>query len=71
MEYLENILHAIGSTPLIRLSKLAPSDGPKILVKPEFLNPAGSIKDRMAIYIIEKAEKEGLLKPGGTIVENT
>jgi cystathionine beta-synthase len=71
MQYLENILQAIGSTPLIRLCKLAPSDGPKILVKPEFLNPAGSIKDRMAIYIIEKAEKEGLLKPGGTIVENT
>lgn len=71
MQYLENILQAIGRTPLIRLSKLAPSDGPKILVKPEFLNPAGSIKDRMAIYIIEKAEKEGLLKPGGTIVENT
>jgi cystathionine beta-synthase len=71
MQYLENILQAIGRTPLIRLSKLAPSDGPKILVKPEFLNPAGSVKDRMAIYIIEKAEKEGLLKPGGTIVENT
>ena len=71
MQYLENILQAIGRTPLIRLSKLAPMDGPRILVKPEFLNPAGSIKDRMAIYIIEKAEKEGLLKPGGTIVENT
>ena len=71
MQYLENILQAIGRTPLIRLSKLAPLDGPKILVKPEFLNPGGSVKDRMAIYIIEKAEKEGLLKPGGTIVENT
>ncbi len=71
MQYLENILQAIGKTPLIRLSKLAPLDGPKILVKPEFLNPGGSVKDRMAIYIIEKAEKEGLLKPGGTIVENT
>jgi len=71
VQYLENILQAIGRTPLIRLSKLAPLDGPKILVKPEFLNPGGSVKDRMAIYIIEKAEKEGLLKPGGTIVENT
>ena len=71
MQYLENILQAIGRTPLIRLSRLAPLDGPKILAKPEFLNPGGSVKDRMAIYIIEKAEKEGLLKPGGTIIENT
>jgi cystathionine beta-synthase len=71
MRYLENILKAIGDTPLVKLNKLAPKDGPAILVKPEYLNPAGSIKDRMALYIIEQAEKEGLLKPGGTIVENT
>jgi len=71
MRYLENILQAIGDTPLIQLSKLAPSGGAKVFVKPEFLNPGGSIKDRMALHIIEKAEKTGLLKPGGTIVENT
>ncbi|UCC79042.1 MAG: cystathionine beta-synthase [Candidatus Zixiibacteriota bacterium] len=71
MSYLENILKAIGNTPLVKLNKLAPKDGPTILVKPEYLNPAGSIKDRMAHYLIEQAEKEGLLKPGGTIVENT
>lgn len=71
MKYLNNILEAIGDIPLIKLNKLAPPDGPTILVKPEFLNPAGSIKDRMALYIIEMAEKDGLLKPGGTIVENT
>lgn len=71
MHYLENILKAIGDTPLVKLNKLAPKDGPTILVKPEYLNPAGSIKDRMALYIIDQAEKEGLLKPGGTIVENT
>ena len=71
MRYLENILQAIGDTPLVRLNKLVPQDGPKVFVKPEYLNPAGSIKDRMALYIIEQAEKNGLLKPGGTIVENT
>jgi len=71
MQYLENILQAIGDIPLIRLNKLAPPNGAGIYVKPEFLNPGGSIKDRMALHIIEKAEREGLLKPGGTIVENT
>jgi len=71
MKYLDNILKAIGDTPLVKLNKLAPEGGATILVKPEFMNPGGSIKDRMAMYIIEKAEKDGLLKPGGTIVENT
>lgn len=71
MKYIDNIVQAIGDTPLVKLNRIAPKDGPMILVKPEFLNPGGSIKDRMALYIIEKAEKEGLLKPGGTIVENT
>lgn len=71
MSHLENILKAIGNTPLVRLNKMIPGGGPTILVKPEYLNPSGSIKDRMAYYIIEQAEKEGLLKPGGTIVENT
>ncbi|MBO6512984.1 MAG: pyridoxal-phosphate dependent enzyme [Phycisphaerales bacterium] len=67
----DSILHAIGSTPLIRLNKVADPDGASVYAKCEFMNPAGSIKDRMARYIIEMAEKEGLLKPGGTIVENT
>jgi len=71
MKYLENILQGIGNIPLIRLNKMAPPNGVKIYVKPEFLNPGGSIKDRMALHIIEKAERDGLLKPGGTIVENT
>jgi cystathionine beta-synthase len=71
MKYLDSILKTIGDIPLIKLNRLAPQGGPTILVKPEFLNPGGSVKDRMALYIIEKAEKEGLLKPGGTIVENT
>lgn len=71
MKYLDNILQAIGDIPLIRLNRMAPSNGVKIYVKPEFLNPGGSIKDRMALHIIEKAERDGLLKPGGTIIENT
>ena len=65
------VLSFIGSTPLIRLRRVADAQGAHLWVKPEFLNPAGSIKDRMALYIIEKAEREGKLKPGGTIVENT
>ncbi len=71
MKFLVNILGDIGNTPLVKLNKLAPSDGPTILAKAEFLNPGGSVKDRMAIHIIEKAEKDGRLKPGATIVENT
>jgi len=66
-----NILEAIGNTPLVKLNKLAENLKPNIYVKLEFLNPSGSIKDRMAIFMIEDAEKKGLLKPGGTIVENT
>jgi len=71
MKYLDDILRAIGGTPLIRLRKVARNVKPPILAKAEFLNPGGSIKDRMALYILEKAEKEGKLKPGGTIVEAT
>jgi len=67
----KTILNYVGDTPLIRLQRLADPQGADVWVKPEFLNPAGSIKDRMALYIIEKAEREGLLEPGGTIVENT
>lgn len=65
------ILSYIGDTPLIRLQRIADPEGADIWVKAEFLNPAGSIKDRMALYIIEKAEREGTLTPGGMIVENT
>jgi cysteine synthase len=61
----------IGNTPLIRLNKLSELTGCEILGKAEFLNPGGSVKDRAALGIIEDAEKKGLLKPGGTIVEGT
>src|SRR5574340_851987 len=71
MNYRENILSAIGNTPLVKLNKLVGPDGATVLVKCEFMNPGGSIKDRMALHIIDKAEKAGVLKPGGTIVENT
>lgn len=66
-----NILAAIGKTPLVKLNKIVPKDSAEIWVKCEYLNPAGSIKDRMAAYIIERAEEAGILKPGGLIVENT
>ena len=65
------ILDAVGDTPLVRLHKVVGDDAAEVWVKCEFLNPAGSIKDRMAVYIIEEAERRGWLKPGGTIVENT
>src|SRR5512139_2398002 len=67
----ENVLSAVGHTPLVRLQKLAGPDAATVLVKLEYLNPGGSIKDRMAVHILEKAEKAGLLRRGGTIVENT
>jgi cystathionine beta-synthase len=71
MEIHDNILSAIGHTPLVKLHRLVGPNDATVLVKCEFMNPGASIKDRMALYIIEKAEREGKLKPGGTIVENT
>ena len=71
MAYHENVLSAIGHTPLVKLDKVVGPSSATVLVKLEYLNPGGSIKDRMALHIIEKAERAGLLKPGGTIVENT
>ncbi len=64
-------MEAIGNTPLVKLNKIANKTPANIYAKLEFLNPAGSVKDRMALFMIENAEKEGLLKPGGTIVENS
>lgn len=71
MNYRENILSTIGHTPLVKLSKLVGPSDATVLCKCEFLNPGGSIKDRMALHILEKAEKAGLIQPGATIVENT
>jgi cystathionine beta-synthase len=71
MPFSANILQCIGNTPLVKLNRLGGKNAATILVKCEFMNPSGSIKDRMAAYIIEQAERRGHLKPGGTIVENT
>ncbi len=67
----KTILASIGNTPLVKLEKLSPNKQVTLLVKCEFMNPSGSIKDRIVAYIIRDAEQRGLLKPGGTIVENT
>ncbi|MCI0404867.1 MAG: pyridoxal-phosphate dependent enzyme [candidate division Zixibacteria bacterium] len=71
MAMVENILKAIGKTPLVRLNKMVPEGAAEVWAKAEFLNPGGSVKERMALRIIEKAEREGALKPGGTIIENS
>ncbi|MBI4984777.1 MAG: cysteine synthase A [Rhodocyclales bacterium] len=71
MNVTEGFLGTIGDTPLIRLGRLSAETGCEILGKAEFLNPGGSVKDRAALYIVRDAERRGLLKPGGTVVEGT
>ncbi len=66
-----HILDAIGNTSLVRLQKIVPSNGAEILVKLEWENPTGSMKDRMANAVISRAEADGRLKPGGTVIEYT
>lgn len=68
---MDSILQAVGRTPLIRLQRISSGLLPAIYVKPEFLNPGGSVKDRVGLAMIEAAERDGRLKPGGTIVEAT
>lgn len=65
------LLDTVGNTPLVRLCKLCPNPLVTLLVKLEYFNPSGSIKDRIVKYILQNAENRGLLKPGGVIVENT
>lgn len=71
MEVHENILGAIGNTPLVRLNQVARGIQATVLAKCEFMNPGGSVKDRIGLAMVEAAEREGKLKPGGTIVEAT
>lgn len=71
MNYYSNILETVGSTPLVKLNKVTEGLKPTILAKVEAFNPGGSIKDRPALTMIEDAERQGLLKEGGTIVEPT
>ncbi|MGL6266392.1 MAG: PLP-dependent cysteine synthase family protein, partial [Chitinophagaceae bacterium] len=71
MDIRNNILETIGNTPLIRLNKITRDLPCQVLAKVDYFNPGNSIKDRMAVKMIEVAEKEGKLKPGGTIIECT
>jgi cystathionine beta-synthase len=71
MKYLNHITEAIGNTPLVKLNNVTKGIKPTILAKVEYMNPGNSVKDRMAIRMIEDAEKAGILKPGGTIIEGT
>jgi cystathionine beta-synthase len=71
LEVLDSFLDAVGETPLVRLNKISRGLRPTVLAKLEMLNPGGSVKDRIGLRMIEAAERAGLLKPGGTIVEPT
>jgi len=71
MSYYQNILETIGNTPMVKLNKITASLPCTVLAKIETTNPGNSIKDRMALKMIEDAEKSGVLKPGGTIIEGT
>jgi cystathionine beta-synthase len=71
MQYAENILGTIGNTPLVKLNKVVAGVDALVLAKVETFNPGNSVKDRMAVKMIEDAEADGRLKPGGTIIEGT
>ena len=71
MNYYNDIREIVGNTPLLKLNNISPDENVNIFAKLEYLNPGGSIKDRVGLQIIEDAEKEGLLKPGYTIIEAT
>jgi cysteine synthase A len=68
---MQSILEAIGNTPLIRLHRCAPENGAELWLKLELRNPSGSMKDRMALAMVEGAERDGLISPGDTVVEYT
>jgi cystathionine beta-synthase len=71
MRYVDSVVELIGNTPLVRLRAVTDGVGATVLAKIEYLNPGGSVKDRIAVRMVEDAEKSGLLRPGGTIVEPT
>ncbi|HET8616888.1 MAG TPA: cystathionine beta-synthase [Actinomycetales bacterium] len=71
MKYAEHIADLVGSTPLVKLTSVTEGISATVLAKVEYLNPGGSVKDRIALRMIEEAEQRGALKPGGTIVEPT
>src|SRR5207245_11521161 len=67
----KNILEAVGRTPIVRLNRITGDSKAQVYVKADYLNPGGSVKDRIGITMIDEAERKGLLKPGGTIIEGT
>ena len=71
MNYYESMQDLIGNTPIVKLSHLGLSEEVNLFAKLELYNPAGSVKDRTGKYMIEDAERKGILKPGGTIIEGT
>ncbi|HEU5472018.1 MAG TPA: cystathionine beta-synthase [Actinophytocola sp.] len=71
MEYVEHVIELVGNTPLVRLGRLSEGLAPLVLAKVEYFNPGGSVKDRIALRMVEAAERSGELRPGGTIVEPT
>lgn len=71
MRYAESVVDLMGNTPLVRLNRVTAGVAPLILAKVEYLNPGGSVKDRIAVRMIEAAQADGRLRPGGTIVEPT
>ncbi|MBQ0894608.1 cystathionine beta-synthase [Micromonospora sp. U56] len=71
MQYYDNVVELIGNTPLVRLRNVTEGIQATVLAKVEYLNPGGSVKDRIALRMVEDAEAAGILKPGGTIVEPT
>jgi cystathionine beta-synthase len=71
VHYAEHIIDLVGNTPLVRLNAIAEDVAPLVLAKVEYLNPGGSVKDRIALRMVEAAERSGELRPGGTIVEPT
>src|SRR5690606_34583504 len=71
MEFAEHVIDLVGNTPLVKLNSVTDGAGPLVLAKVEYVNPGGSVKDRIALRMVEAAEESGELKPGGTIVEPT
>jgi cystathionine beta-synthase len=74
VQYAESVVDLVGNTPLVRLNSVTRDlgpDAPLVLAKVEYLNPGGSVKDRIAVRMVDAAEASGALKPGGTIVEPT
>ena len=71
MKYAEHLADLVGNTPLVKLSAVTDGIACTVLAKIEYMNPGGSVKDRIALRMIEAAEQSGELKPGGTIVEPT